>query len=248
MENSLFWDAKSVNGEFDRVYSSDDFADFFKGFWGDGVIPSVKSSLYVEAIENSFSVVVNPGCAIIGGRLYQNTEDYKFTLDTSGDAVRIDYIVVRLDKSKRAIYLRVLKGADNGLPPTIAQLDSCFDLVLAKIRIPANAQYLADEDLTDMRGTSLCPWVNLHWEISNLQGQFQQWYDNLQAKFTDSVVGDLSSQIDNLDNDVQAAKAKTEEFEVSLDDMRQYSRSIIKKNGSIYLKYFDYDASKDEGL
>ena len=242
MQTSLFWDAKKVNGEFDRVYSSEDFAAFFQGFWGDGVIPNRADSLAVKAIENSFSVVVKAGDAFIGGRLYQNTEDYKFTLDISGTQDRTDYIVLRMDRAKREIYLKLLKGEESGVEPSFASLDNVYDLVLAKVRIPANAEYLVDEYITDTRGTTLCPWVNLHWDITNLQGQFQAWYDGIQAKFTDSVVGDMDKKIQSLTADLEAAKSKTDTLEKELTASK---RSIVRKDGSVFVNAVEYDSSLD---
>lgn len=269
MQTSLFWDAKSVNGEFDRVYSSDDFATMFQGFWGNGVIPNTDDALFVSPIENSFSVTVNSGDAFVGGRFYQNTEPYKLLLDISDDEDRTDFIVLRMDKSSREVSLKVLKGTKGSVEPTVSKQEDCLDLVLAKVRVPANAEYLQDENVTDTRGTSLCPWVNLRWEISNLQKQFQEWYDGIQAKFTDSVVADFNSQIETLESELKTAnsslstangKIKTlnstvdtlkknlSTAQTNITNLQQYSRSIVNKNGSIYLKVVDYDSTLDAGL
>lgn len=269
MQTSLFWDAKSVDGEFDRVYSSDDFATMFEGFWGSGVIPNTDNALMVEVIENSFSIKVNAGDAFVGGRFYQNTSDFKITLDISGKENRVDFIVLRMDKSKREVSLMALKGSEGGIEPSVSKLDYCYDLVLAKVQIPANAEYLQDENVTDCRGTSLCPWVNLRWTISNLQTQFQEWYDSIQAKFTDSVVADFNTQIETLTNslataetslsaandeikslnsDVASLEKHLDKANTNIESLQQYSRSIVQKDGTVYLKVVDYDSKLDTGL
>lgn len=255
MQTSLFWDAKKVNGEFDRVYSSEDFAAFFQGFWGDGVIPNRADSLAVKAVENSFSVVVKAGEAFIGGRLYQNTEDFKFTLDISGARDRTDYVVLRMDRGKREVYLKLLKGEEGGVEPSFASLDNVFDLVLAKVRIPANAEYLSDENVTDTRGTALCPWINLHWDITNLQGQFQEWYEGIQAKFDNLAVGDMEKQIEALKSELAAANERASALEAelakaraSIAEVKKQSRNIVSKDGNIYLMPAEYDAELDTEL
>ena len=121
METSLFWDAQqNEDGTLDRVYNSDD-------------------------IENSFAVVVNPGDAFIKGRFYQSTEDKQFTLTNGNAEERVDYIALRFDSEKRSVYLKYLEGAEGQGSPLYARSGSLFDLLLAKITVPANAQYLTDE-------------------------------------------------------------------------------------------------------
>lgn len=121
----------------DRVYNSDDFAAMFSGFWGDGIISNVSTALLVEPIENSFAVVVNPGDAFIKGRFYQNTEDKQITLSNDNAEERVDCIALRFDSEKRSVYLKYLEGAEGQGSPLCARSGSLFDLLLAKITVPA---------------------------------------------------------------------------------------------------------------
>lgn len=247
METSLFWDAKKVDGTYDRTYSSDDFALMFEGFWGSGVVPNRDNALFVEPIENSMSVYVCAGDAFVGGRFYQNSEDLKLTLDVSSDTDRTDLIVLRMDKSKRSIYLRVLKGADGGEEPTFAKLDSCYDLVLARVRIPANSQYLLDEYVEDLRGTVDCPWVSLRWSASNLQESFQAWFERIQKAFGESPAGALQEQIDSLSKELEASDKALEEANEKIKALES-ARTMIRKKNDIFLLVKDYDATLDGDL
>lgn len=212
MENSLFWDAKEQDGVLDRVYNSDDFAAMFGGFWGDGLIPNSSDALLVEPIENSFAVVVNPGDAFIKGRFYQNTEDKQFTLANGNGEERVDYIALRYDADKRSVYLKYLQGADGLGSPLYARSEGLFDLLLAKITVPANAQYLTDDMVDDLRGTSDCPWINLRFDLDAITSSFQAWYDNVRASLDEDVAEQLRNEISALetkhDSDVADIEAK----------------------------------------
>ena len=250
MEKSLFWDAqKTEEGGFDRVYSSDDFASMFNGFWGNGVIPNRQNALLCEVLENSNSIIVNAGDAFINGRFYSNTDDMRFTLDISESKDRVDYIALRFDANKRKIYLRVLKGLAGNGAPSYAQNENLFDLILAKVTIPANSKYLSDEDIQDMRGSNLCSWVNIRWTIDNLQTQFQEWYNGIQEKLNNIDVVQLQNDIDITKADLELSNSKLKAAEAKIEQLEKINgRNIIRKNGSIYLNVLDYDAALDTGL
>ena len=243
MEQSLFWDAvKAEDGTFDKTYNSDDFAKMFSGFWGNGIIPNNDKALLVEPLENSMSVYVCAGDAFIGGRFYQLDKDLKFTLDTSGSKSRVDLIALRFDKSKRQIKLRVLKGADDGTTPSYAQLDSLYDLVLAKVVVRANAQYLTDEDVTDYRGTSLAPWIDMRFNVEAVDKSFQQWFSGIQEKLNNVDAAKLQMELDKANQELTQAKRKIDKLE------QMQGRNIIRKGNSIFLNVADYDAALDKGL
>lgn len=255
MENSLFWDAQeNEEGVLDRVYNSDDFAAMFSGFWGDGLIPNISTALLVEPIENSFAVVVNPGDAFIKGRFYQNTEDKQFTLTTGNGEERIDYIALRFDYEHRRVYLKYLEGAEGQGSPTYSRTDTLYDLLLAKITIPANAQYLTDEMVDDLRGTELCPWVNLRFDLDAIVDSFESWYQSIRDLLDDNVAVNLQNQIDALEaqhqQDIESLEAQHQQDIVSITNQfnneRKYDNVI--KDGNIYINTRPYDPSIDTDL
>lgn len=247
MEKSLFWDAQTVDGVLDRVYSSDDFAAMFAGFWGDGLIPNVATCLLVEPIENSFAVVVNSGDAFIKGRFYQNTNDNQFTLTSGNGQERIDFIALRYDKEKRKVYLKVLEGAEGEGSPTFAQSDTLFDILLAKVTIPANAQYLTDEMVEDLRGTKYCPWINLRFDLDAIVSSFESWYQEMQDLLDNEVAVTLQNKIDELeakhDEDIASLEQGIDE---ALADCKRADNVI--KNNVLYIRTRPYDASIDTDL
>lgn len=252
MEQSLFWDAqKAADGALDRTYNSDDFAAMFSGFWGNGIIPNNDKALMVEPLENSMSVYVCAGDAFIGGRFYQLDSDLKFTLDTSGSKSRVDLIALRFDKSKRQIKLRVLKGADDGTTPSYARLDSLYDLILAKVTVKANAQYLTDEDVQDMRGTSLAPWINLRFNLDAIKNSYQAWYDSIQEKLNNIDVAQLQFELDKTKKDLETSNKDLAAMRQELEELKSKpnnSRNIVNKDGRIYISPVIYDANLDKDI
>lgn len=254
METSLFWDAQeNSEGFLDRVYNSDDFAAMFAGFWGDGLIPNTSTALLVEPIENSFAVVVNPGDAFVRGRFYQNTEDRQFTLANGNAEERIDYIALRFDSEKRSVYLKYLEGAEGEGNPLYARSTGLFDLLLAKITVPANAQYLTDEMVEDLRGTSDCPWINLRFDLDAITSSFQSWYDNVRALLDEDVAIQLQEQIDEnaddiatLNSTIASLVVQNQQLQQQLADERKYDN--VEKDGNIYIYTRPYDPSIDTDI
>lgn len=255
MENSLFWDAQEVEGVLDRVYSSDSFAEMFAGFWGNGIIPNDSTALLVEPIENSFAVVVNAGDAMLKGRFYQNTDDVQFTLANGNAETRVDYIALRYDYEHRKVYLKLLQGADGKGAPSYAQTDTLFDMLLAKITVPANAQYLTDEMVEDLRGTSYAPWINLRFDLDAIVSSFQAWYDEVRQLLNEDVALQLQSQITALETkhnqDMQELEAQHEadianmEAEIANKYEECMKADTVIKNNKIYIRTRPYDASID---
>ena len=258
MENSLFWDAQTdTEGALDRVYNSDDFASLFYGFWDTGLIPNASTALLVEPIENSFAVVVNPGDALIKGRFYQNTDDMQFTLANGNAETRVDFIALRFDYEARRVYLKYLQGADGQGEPSYARTPTLYDLLLAKITVPANAQYLTDEMVDDLRGTGDCPWINLRFDLDAITSSFQAWYDNVRELLDEDAAVQLQGEIDELeakhDSDVATLNStianlvvQNQELQEQLDNERHYDAVI--KDGNIYLNTRPYDASIDTDI
>lgn len=258
METSLFWDAQqNEDGTLDRVYNSDDFAAMFSGFWGDGLIPNTTTALLVEPIENSFAVVVNPGDAFIKGRLYQNTEDRQFTLSNGNSQERVDYIALRFDSEKRSVYLKYLEGAEGEGNPLFARSTGLFDLLLAKITVPANAQYLTDEMVEDLRGTTDCPWINLRFDLDAIVSSFESWYTDMRELLDEDIAVQLQNEIDELetkhDSDIATLNqsianlvVQNQQLQEQLEDERKYDN--VNKDGTIYLYTRPYGPTIDTDI
>lgn len=174
----------SVGG--DRKYKSEDFANYFKTFIGNGINPSA-DSLRVVKVSNS-QIKILPGSACINGYLYLNTTELTKAITTG--VTRIDRVVLRLDIINRLLNIVIVQGSASS-PPNLTRNSSIYDLSLAKITIKNDVVTIEDE-----RGqASLCGYMSFlgkddlqaMWDLFNQQwGEqksiWQDWFINMQGK------------------------------------------------------------------
>ena len=163
-EKSLFYnafpDAESPTG-YDRNYNGDDLSDWFSIVCETGVL---KSGLAVSA-GSGLSVNVAVGKATIRGKGYINNAIVNLTFETAptGASSRYDMVVLRMNNvqtaSGRRTYLTVVTGTSS--VPTATDLQDTADvkdLLLAYVEIQPNATSITQSNITDCRGSALCPW------------------------------------------------------------------------------------------
>lgn len=145
---------------YDRVAYSADVADWFDTMFSTGiVIPgggTFTTELKVES-QSGMNVRINPGRAIINGRLGYIESAQVLTLDNPSTSNRIDRIVVELNLTERNFYIKVLKGTPSSSPVAVSptKTDTIYQLVLADVTIPANTSNTSN--ITDQRNnTELC--------------------------------------------------------------------------------------------
>lgn len=165
----------------------------------------------------------------------------------------MDYIALRFDSEKRSVYLKYLENAEGQGSPLYARSSSLFDLFLAKITVPANAQYLTDEMVENLRGTSDCPWINLRFDLDAITSSFQAWYDNVRQLLDEDVAVQLQEQIDeNADNittlnsTIANLVVQNQQLQEQLENERKYDNVI--KNDTIYLYTRPYDPTIDTDI
>lgn len=146
----------------DRVYTADDFVQYFKDIMTDGVLGDDTNRLAVTA-GGGMSVNISAGTAYIGGRWLRRKEQQTLTL-SNADTVynRYDAVAVRCDFKKRAIYLASVEGIPSASPqkPEPQRDENAYELILAYVYIDANSVEITQSDITDTRGdTALCGWV-----------------------------------------------------------------------------------------
>lgn len=154
-EQSGFFDAHLVDGEYDRVYLSEHFARYFASFIGNGVFGGKSSELQVREKETaSMGVRVLSGQAWIDGYWYENTDELPLAIDIADGVLhRIDSIVVRWYHSERIIRLAVRKGAPATSPvaPTVQRDNDYYELKLADVYIKAGSTRITQANITDKR-------------------------------------------------------------------------------------------------
>lgn len=160
-EQSGFFDAHLIDGQYDRVYLSEHFAKYFSSFIGNGIFGGKSNELIVKQKETvSMGVRVLSGKAWINGYWYENTSELSLAIDIADGVLnRIDSIVVRWSYSDRVIRIVVKKGVSATTPvaPIIQRDNDYYELKLADIYIKAGATNIVQSNITDTRlNTSVC--------------------------------------------------------------------------------------------
>jgi hypothetical protein len=157
IEDTLFFPYNSeetAEGVQDRLYDSQDWADYFRQFIGNGVFPNPSNGLQVESRNNSMVLTVRMGSAFINGRFYLQRNDFTFAVDqahlTQG---RRDIVVVRHDIIARTTQVMYIKGNPASSPqvPQIVRNDDVFDLQLCTVTVNPNAQLITQANILDTR-------------------------------------------------------------------------------------------------
>ena len=139
----------------DRDYNDGDLASYVSNIRLNGIIERDNNAMLVTSSAGR-EIRINFGSIHINGR---HAEIYKepeyLTLDPGDSLPRIDLISMRLDLSDevRAITPVIIRGAPAASPvmPDLTRNIVKYDMILAKINIPANAVSLTQGNITDTR-------------------------------------------------------------------------------------------------
>ena len=213
-EDMLFFPYNSEEDEYgmdDRLYDSQDWADYFKQFIGNGVYPNPASGLKVESAYNTHVLTVRMGAAFLSGRFYLQKKDFDFPVDASHLTLgRRDIVVCRHDIVARTAQLHYIAGTPASIPqtPPIIRTDDVFDLKLCEITINPNSQRISQSNILDTRPDSgVCGFVTglIHQvDTSELYSQYKIYLDeqiSLWDGIRDTQEADWQNQTDRQKDD-----------------------------------------------
>lgn len=229
--------------EYDRVAYSADVADWFDTMFSTGiVIPgggTFTTELKVES-QSGMHVKINPGRAVINGRLGYIEEAQVLDLDDPSTSNRIDRIVVELNLTERNFYVKVLKGTPSSSPVAVAptKTDTIYQLVLADVLVTANVSGTAN--ITDQRNNSeLCG-------ISNVRvGVYIPPSDSSENI---EVSGDASEELGGATNVQDALNNIYRVGDIKATMRKDLSNKWLECNGDVVTKTDYPDLSDVDGL
>lgn len=185
-ERYMFFD--SVEGEDERFYTADEFAEYFRKLISSGIFNGGEN-LRVSASGSDMNILINEGYAWIEGYLYKiETESLSLTLDAADSSMnRIDRVVIRLDKSLDKRYVRafILKGeaAEKPVPPTLNRSNNIYEISLAQVEVLAGKSFIEDYQIIDERlNNEVCGIVTHLFEQVDTRKLFNEWQLYLNAK------------------------------------------------------------------
>ena len=183
-EKSGFFNARLLNGEYDRKYTADDYCDNLAVVIGNGVLRSTADDLKVTA--SGLIPTVAAGRAWINGHYYRNTAALTLaSVPTAAGGNRWDRVVLRMDKSlaNRDVSIVYLQGTASNDPtkPALTRTDTVYDLCLADIYVASGTSTLAVYDTRD--DTDVCGWVYSTSGddsfFTSLDNDFYSWFNGV---------------------------------------------------------------------
>lgn len=251
-----FFDAAydSSTDTYDRTYSAEQMSLYFKGLVSDGVIANVGSMLAVSP-RSGMSVQVGAGRMFIDSRWLQNDAAYNVTIQAAHATLnRKDIIVARLDYSGRAIGIIAKTGTAAASPaaPGIVRNSEYFEMELAEIYVSAGATAITAANITDKRAdTSVCGYVTgLVEQIdttdmwTQLQADFETWFEGIQGQLDGDTAGNLQNQITALSGTVSA---NTSNISTNAANISQNTATINTLTGSTALSGVDLNTLTTTG-
>lgn len=202
----------------DTDYYAEDVRLFHVGRTS-GIFNVTADDLRVKA-NGGMKVGITPGYAFlltaengVGGITYGNDAEVVFTVDTASTTLRYDYISVRYSKSTNKCELTYVRGS--GTKPTYAVRGaSQYEIILAIIQVPANAESIQARDIIDTRldenlcGLTIDGMIKL--PTDGMNAQFLDFMKFIQDKLGEDEGGKLLQMIQTLEAKQAELEARQE--------------------------------------
>lgn len=168
----------SVEG--DRKYDAIQFGRIFDGIITDGVYATYEKGMVVKASNNAGEVIIQPGRAWFNHTWNYNDAD--FVMEAPAPEVlldRIDALVLDINEEQavRANSFAWVTGTPSSNPvrPTLTNTTTHHQYPLCYVRRYAETTMIYTKDITNMVGTSECPFVTGVLEGMNIDAWINQW-------------------------------------------------------------------------
>lgn len=200
--NCGFFDA--VNN--DRTYTADQMNLPYKRVITNGVFATPQGTpstdLQVESTGNGMQIIVNPGEGLFADKWFNNPSVITITVPSNtGITPRIDSVIVQVDETISGrvgnIVYRQGTPASNPSAPAINTVENVTEYRVANIYVAPSANTINNDAITDLRGSSSCPWVtSLIYQVdtSTLWNQFNSAYAQQYEEYTEDYEEYVSEQ------------------------------------------------------
>lgn len=208
-EQSGFFNANVVNGNYDREYLAEDFAKYFASFVGNGIFGGKSNELLVvQSTDTGMKVDVSPGMGWINGYWYENTSKLTLNIDVADGVLnRIDSVVIRWGKAERKAWLAISKGAPAAaaVAASVQRTADYYELKLAEISVKAGTTKITQAEITDTRLNSnvcgivkgLIDQIDTTDLFAQYNAAFQTWFESIKGQLSEDAAGNLQNQINN---------------------------------------------------
>lgn len=204
--NGGFFD--SVNK--DRLYSADQMNKPYNRVITEGVFATPKGTpstdFQVLSANNAMNIVVKKGDGLLGNKWIENPSDQAITISTNTSIVpRRDSVIIQVDKTQGGRICNIVyrEGTPNSnpMPPDLSTNSNVVELRVANIYVAPSANYIGQDAITDLRGSTECPWITSLIKQVDTSTLFAQWqaafqnYYNTETEAFNAFMESLTQQL-----------------------------------------------------
>lgn len=196
----------SLNG--DRTYLAEDMNRPYRRVISEGIFATPKGTpstdLQVVSANSGMNIICKKGEGLLAKKWFENPSDIVITVPANTNVVpRRDSVVLQIDARNNAsgrianIVYKEGTPSSNPMPPDINNIDNVTELRLANIYVAAGANYIGNDAIVDLRGSSECPWItHLLYQVdtSVLFRQYQDAYQNYYEEISEDYESYKSAQ------------------------------------------------------
>lgn len=262
--NCGFFDSISGN----NLYSASDMNRPYDRLITEGVFATpqgtASNDLQVYTANDELDIIVKKGNGYLGKKWFENPADLRISITPNSNIVnRIDSIIMQVNKNQSelngSIVYREGSYATNTEPPALENTENITEMRLANILVSPQTSLIGQEMITDLRGSSECPWIThliKQVDTSTLYEQyraaFQKYYDDETSLFnafmdqlTDQLI--VNTSIIELESRYISSQDNVTEVPIGIEDFSaEKDVLIVFVNGIKKTTTIDYTLSEDE--
>lgn len=179
----------------DRMYNATHFGHCFDGIILDGILAAIGDCFVVKAA-GGMNITVGSGKAWYLASWLENDADLPMTHAVSDVVLsRIDAVVMEFDTTEFVRWndVKIIQGTASSAPerPVLVNTKTKVQIPLAYVYVGANSSEVTQENITNMVGTSQCPFSTGLFDRLDIDNLIMQWT----ADF-DRMFAELKNQID----------------------------------------------------
>ena len=241
----------------DRRYNAETISRIFDGIIEDGVYETYGEKLIVNA-SSGMDISVGSGRAWFAHCWILNDSKYRLTVDTSDVVLnRKDTVVLDVDHSVgvRAVSLKIVRGlpASSPVPATLVSEEDHIQVPLSYIYVGAGVTEITQANITNLVGTSACPFVIGVLKTINAEELLTQWeqdYKEWKAakeKNYDEWVSEQTTEYTTWTSEMKTSfREWIKDLEGSLDTSGDVATQLMNEISKAKMRYKSFSVDTDE--
>lgn len=227
----------------DRLYTAEEMNRPYKRLISNGVFATPKETpstdLQVLSASDGMKIIVKKGEGLFGDKWFENQADFTIVVPNNANIVpRRDSVIVQVDKRQSgrvgSIVYREGTPASSPMPPNIGTVDNVVEYRVANIYVAAGATTINQDAITDLRGSSECPWVTslikqvdtstlyIQWEAA-----FNTWFNTIKETLaTSTLIRSYNSTYTTVAKDETVIPINISQFNKELDIFQVYINGL----------------------